>query len=157
MSNGESKIAISKAALCCGFAIALRALFLGILYPLPCGGGRGWVITSEQRKRSNRPRQTTDTPDCLMRSLPPHLKKNPTPHTRRSERRALGAQDEPIAPVVQIPNAVKLALGANIAPEARVEDGYKIARMIQNNDEMRILWVVLNLDKQRHGGSEEVV
>ena len=30
-SNGESKIAESKAALCCGFAIALRALFLGIL------------------------------------------------------------------------------------------------------------------------------
>ena len=83
--------------------------------------------------------------------LPPHLKKNPTPHTRRSERRALGAQDEPIAPVVQIPNAVKLALGANIAPEARVENGYKIARMIQNNDKMRILWVVLNLDKQGHG------
>ena len=31
MSNGESKIVIFKAALCCGFAIALRALFLGIL------------------------------------------------------------------------------------------------------------------------------
>ena len=31
MSNGESKIAIFKARLCCGFAIALRALFLGIL------------------------------------------------------------------------------------------------------------------------------
>ncbi|MDE7195399.1 MAG: hypothetical protein K2N69_00070, partial [Helicobacter sp.] len=31
MSNGESKIAESKAALCYGFAIALRALFLGIL------------------------------------------------------------------------------------------------------------------------------
>ena len=30
MSNGESKIAESKAALCCGFAIALRALFLVI-------------------------------------------------------------------------------------------------------------------------------
>ena len=30
MSNGESKIAIFKAALCYGFAIALRALFLGI-------------------------------------------------------------------------------------------------------------------------------
>ncbi|MDE7196402.1 MAG: hypothetical protein K2N69_05230, partial [Helicobacter sp.] len=30
-SNGESKIAISKAALCCGFTIALRALFLEIL------------------------------------------------------------------------------------------------------------------------------
>ena len=29
MSNGESKIAESKAALCCGFAIALRALFIG--------------------------------------------------------------------------------------------------------------------------------
>ncbi|MDE7196331.1 MAG: hypothetical protein K2N69_04875 [Helicobacter sp.] len=41
MSNGESKIAISKAALCCGFAIALRTLFLVILYPLPCGGGKG--------------------------------------------------------------------------------------------------------------------
>ncbi|MDE7197079.1 MAG: hypothetical protein K2N69_08705 [Helicobacter sp.] len=31
VSNGESKIAESKAALRCGFAIALRALFLGIL------------------------------------------------------------------------------------------------------------------------------
>ena len=31
MSNGESKIVIFKAALCYGFAIALRALFLGIL------------------------------------------------------------------------------------------------------------------------------
>ncbi|MDE7196068.1 MAG: hypothetical protein K2N69_03485 [Helicobacter sp.] len=30
-SNGESKIVESKAALCYGFAIALRALFLGIL------------------------------------------------------------------------------------------------------------------------------
>ena len=34
MSNGESKIVESKAALCCGFAIALRALFLGILCSL---------------------------------------------------------------------------------------------------------------------------
>ncbi|MDE7195619.1 MAG: hypothetical protein K2N69_01205, partial [Helicobacter sp.] len=31
MSNGESKIVIFKAALCYGFAIALRALFLEIL------------------------------------------------------------------------------------------------------------------------------
>ena len=31
MSNGESKIVIFKARLCCGFAIALRALFLVIL------------------------------------------------------------------------------------------------------------------------------
>ena len=31
MSNGESKIAIFKARLCYGFAIALRALLLGIL------------------------------------------------------------------------------------------------------------------------------
>ena len=31
MSNGESKIAESKARLCCGFAIALRALFRVIL------------------------------------------------------------------------------------------------------------------------------
>ena len=30
MSNGESQIVESKAALCCGFAIALRALFLVI-------------------------------------------------------------------------------------------------------------------------------
>ena len=34
MSNGESKIVESKAALCYGFAIALRALFLGILCSL---------------------------------------------------------------------------------------------------------------------------
>ena len=31
-SNGESQIVESKARLCCGFAIALRALFLVILY-----------------------------------------------------------------------------------------------------------------------------
>ena len=45
-SNGESKIAESKAALCCGFAIALRALFLGILSYSPslAEGGRGWVV-----------------------------------------------------------------------------------------------------------------
>ena len=34
MSNGESKIAESKARLCYGFAMALHALFLGILYLL---------------------------------------------------------------------------------------------------------------------------
>ena len=68
MSNGESKIAISKAALCCGFAIALRALFLGIL----CWGIRclliatlalamtqEHVITSECNERGN---QTCPTP-----------------------------------------------------------------------------------------------
>ncbi|MDE6044811.1 MAG: hypothetical protein K2F85_04735, partial [Helicobacter sp.] len=42
MSNRESKIAISKAALCCGFAIALRTLFLGIL----CWGIRCLLIAS---------------------------------------------------------------------------------------------------------------
>ncbi|MDE7196972.1 MAG: hypothetical protein K2N69_08145 [Helicobacter sp.] len=39
-SNRESKIAESKAALCCGFAIALRALFwdslLGDFVPVDC-------------------------------------------------------------------------------------------------------------------------
>ena len=46
MSNGESKIAESKAALCCGFAIALRALFLGILSYSPslAEGVGGWVV-----------------------------------------------------------------------------------------------------------------
>ena len=46
VSNRESKIAIFKAALCCGFAIALRALFLGILpySPSLAEGGRGWVV-----------------------------------------------------------------------------------------------------------------
>ena len=46
MSNGESKIAIFKAALCCGFAIALRALFLGILpySPSLAEGVEGWVV-----------------------------------------------------------------------------------------------------------------
>ncbi|MDE7195767.1 MAG: hypothetical protein K2N69_01965, partial [Helicobacter sp.] len=52
MSNGESKIAIFKAALCCGFAIALRALFLGILPPLPCGGGKGVGCHVEQSETS---------------------------------------------------------------------------------------------------------
>ena len=46
MSNGESKIAIFKAALCYGFAIALRALFLEILpySPSLAEGVRGWVV-----------------------------------------------------------------------------------------------------------------
>ena len=46
MSNGESKIAIFNAALCHGFAIALRALFLGILSYSPslAEGVRGWVV-----------------------------------------------------------------------------------------------------------------
>ncbi|MDE7195503.1 MAG: hypothetical protein K2N69_00620, partial [Helicobacter sp.] len=41
-----SKIVIFKAALCCGFAIALRALFLGILpySPSLAEGVRGWVV-----------------------------------------------------------------------------------------------------------------
>ena len=46
MSNRESKIVIFKAALCCGFAIALRALFLGILSYSPslAEGVWGWVV-----------------------------------------------------------------------------------------------------------------
>ena len=36
MSNGESKIAIFNAALCCGFARALRALFVGDSLPVDC-------------------------------------------------------------------------------------------------------------------------
>ena len=57
MSNGESKIAIFKAALCCGFAIALRALFLGILpySPSLAEGARGWVIASEPIGRAWQP------------------------------------------------------------------------------------------------------
>ena len=57
MSNGESKIAESKAALCYGFAIALRALFLGILFYSPslAEGVRGWVIVSECNERGNQP------------------------------------------------------------------------------------------------------
>ena len=52
MSNGESKIAESKARLCCGFAIALRALFLGILSDSPslAEGGRGWVVMLSEAK-----------------------------------------------------------------------------------------------------------
>ncbi|MDE7195468.1 MAG: hypothetical protein K2N69_00440, partial [Helicobacter sp.] len=49
-----SKIAISKAALCCGFAIALRALFLGILR-FYCHCERAWrawqsTVSSIQRR-----------------------------------------------------------------------------------------------------------
>ena len=48
MSNGESKIAIFKAALCYGFAIALRALFRVIRR---CDFSRTHcVIASEQHK-----------------------------------------------------------------------------------------------------------
>ena len=52
-SNGESKIAESKAALCCGFAIALRALFLVIRR---CDFSRThFVIASECNERGNQP------------------------------------------------------------------------------------------------------
>ena len=53
MSNGESKIVESKAALCYGFAIALRALFLVIRR---CDFSRThFVIASEQREHGNQP------------------------------------------------------------------------------------------------------
>ena len=50
-------MAESKAALCCGFAIALRTLFLGILpySPSLAEGVRGWVIASECNERGNQP------------------------------------------------------------------------------------------------------
>ncbi|MDE7197220.1 MAG: hypothetical protein K2N69_09430 [Helicobacter sp.] len=50
MSNRESKVVIFKAALCCGFAIALRALFLVIWR---CDFSRThWVIASEHNVRA---------------------------------------------------------------------------------------------------------
>ena len=50
MSNGESKIAIFKARLCCGFAIALRALFRVIRR---CDFSRTpFVIASEHNVRA---------------------------------------------------------------------------------------------------------
>ena len=55
MSNRESKIVIFKAALCCGFAIALRALFLGIL-PVSPSLAEGQVV------------------DCHVEAKPKHLK-----------------------------------------------------------------------------------
>ncbi|MDE7195907.1 MAG: hypothetical protein K2N69_02680 [Helicobacter sp.] len=55
MSNGESKIAESKAALCYGFAIALRALFLGIL--------RIYRHCEAQAEASNRVKRS-ETFDC---------------------------------------------------------------------------------------------
>ena len=74
MSNGESKIAIFKAALCCGFAIALRALFLGILCSLIATLALAmtpdyhfvlfFVIASEQRERGNQQARNPDTVDC---------------------------------------------------------------------------------------------
>ncbi|MDE7195663.1 MAG: hypothetical protein K2N69_01425 [Helicobacter sp.] len=86
MSNGESKIAIFKAALCCGFAIALRTLFLGILcrsiasltlamtHPLPPEHREGemeagfsrthCVIASEHSERGNQRARNPDTVDC---------------------------------------------------------------------------------------------
>ena len=66
MSNRESKIAESKAALCCGFAIALRALFLVILSYSPslAEGVRGWVIASEQRERGKQRATNPKTLDC---------------------------------------------------------------------------------------------
>ncbi|MDE7196006.1 MAG: hypothetical protein K2N69_03175 [Helicobacter sp.] len=60
MSNGESKIAIFKAALCCGFTIALRALFLGFLpyFPSLAEGVRGvgcHIERSETSRHCERP------------------------------------------------------------------------------------------------------
>ena len=51
MSNGESKIVIFKAALCCGFAIALRALFLGILYKCLSVIARGASLAAINEQR----------------------------------------------------------------------------------------------------------
>ena len=51
MSNRESKIAISKAALCYGFAIALRALFIGDSLQVPichCERPLGRAAINEQ-------------------------------------------------------------------------------------------------------------
>ncbi|MDE7195398.1 MAG: hypothetical protein K2N69_00065 [Helicobacter sp.] len=59
MSNRESKIAESKAALCYGFAIALRALFLGILPYSPSlaeGAGGGSLRASVTNAATNRVR-----------------------------------------------------------------------------------------------------
>ncbi|MDE7196289.1 MAG: hypothetical protein K2N69_04660, partial [Helicobacter sp.] len=77
----------TKAALCCGFAIALRALFLGdsllvdcfgqalaMTHPLPPPQGRGkwrcdfsripFVIASEQSERGNQQSENPNTVDC---------------------------------------------------------------------------------------------
>ena len=59
MSNGESKIAIFKAALCYGFAIALRALFLEILQEATYLSLRASV-----RTRGNQQARNLDTVDC---------------------------------------------------------------------------------------------
>ena len=77
MSNGESKIAISKAALCCGFAIALRALFLGILCLLIASLTLAmtqdyhfalfFVIASECNERGN---QQARNPRIMKDSMP---------------------------------------------------------------------------------------
>ncbi|MDE7196375.1 MAG: hypothetical protein K2N69_05095 [Helicobacter sp.] len=60
MSNGESKIAESKAALCCGFGIALRALFLVILQEATYLSLRASV-----RTRGNQQVKNPDTVDCF--------------------------------------------------------------------------------------------
>ena len=53
MSNGESKIAIFKAALCCGFAIALRALFLVIPIVIASVRKDAWQSTSKESQRES--------------------------------------------------------------------------------------------------------
>ncbi|MDE6044577.1 MAG: hypothetical protein K2F85_03545, partial [Helicobacter sp.] len=56
-SNGESKIAIFKARLCCGFAIALRALLLGIV----CVFVGDSDIDEQWRIKDNRIHSTADS------------------------------------------------------------------------------------------------
>ncbi|MDE5816920.1 MAG: hypothetical protein K2H55_05410, partial [Helicobacter sp.] len=52
-SNGESKIAIFKAALCYGFAIALRALFLVIPIVIASVRKDAWQSTSKESQRES--------------------------------------------------------------------------------------------------------
>ncbi|MDE5816160.1 MAG: hypothetical protein K2H55_01470, partial [Helicobacter sp.] len=60
MSNGELKIAIFKAALCYGFAIALRALFLEILYKCLSVIVRGVSLVAINRQRIPKHSETFD-------------------------------------------------------------------------------------------------
>ena len=67
MSNRESKIAIFKAALCYGFAIALRALFLVIRR---CDFSRTHcVIASKQSERGNQRAKNPNTVACFRQVL----------------------------------------------------------------------------------------
>ncbi|MDE7255101.1 MAG: hypothetical protein K2N54_02865, partial [Helicobacter sp.] len=63
MSNRKSKNCRIQSAAALWIRHVLRALFFedSVLFPLPCGGGRGWVIASECNERGNQQAKNPNT------------------------------------------------------------------------------------------------